>query len=680
MQNGAATNKRGRALKLFHGTTRFGHTIFDTTKAARGTSSIFTTTNESVANGYSEFGENRKAGSAYVQDDGTDKTLIKNAKNVLNADWRRITSEDVQKIRAKLMEEFRKMADAETKAMNESPDYYPPEEIETPFWYAADPFTYLVEEDERYFDENEEWAKEYRERQPLRNYYEDYKKVEEYFRDEANEEEYQRFKKEAPGFYNLFMRGYDHSDALISLEYKYKKLLDAENMFYNEKRGTVLSREELQHDIDVMRNRGNYSLYGFPGENPLEVDAQNNYWLNIKVPEIGDGLYSTDQIAKWAQKNGYTSVIIHNVLDPAVVNEYGDDYIFFNSDQVKSADPITYDEDGNVIPPSERFTSNHDIRYSLDQGDMDVREWMKGLKESSVSTMQEKLLLKQYQTLADEIKRDRSALEKRRQNLNALVMKPEYTARDRRMILEESATIEQKQDLLDDKERKMTRITSKQGFAKLMYEQSQIMNDLVNGRTVAEVRQGIENMSSELGQVQQQMAEREKEIADLKQKAVDAVKSLDNVPGAEDAASQLKQIVNQMVMNERSLRRSKARIDEVAGSAKKAGTRAGNIQKAVRAAVAYNNKLTEQSEAVMWEKKRRLLLNTLQSEHAQAMINQRQEFEEKLERDKNIRNMQAENMALRKRINTNVRKSTMRSELTIMVLVAGIKLFPNSRS
>jgi hypothetical protein len=43
-------------------------------------------------------------------------------------------------------------------------------------------------------------------------------------------------------------------------------------------------------------------------------------------------------------------------------------WIPFSSEQVKSADPVTYDDNGEVIPLSERFnSSNNDIRYSLSE-------------------------------------------------------------------------------------------------------------------------------------------------------------------------------------------------------------------------------------------------------------------------------------------------------------------------
>lgn len=43
----------------------------------------------------------------------------------------------------------------------------------------------------------------------------------------------------------------------------------------------------------------------------------------------------------------------------------GVEYVVFNPNQIKSADPVTYDDQGNVIPLSQRFNAeNNDIRYS----------------------------------------------------------------------------------------------------------------------------------------------------------------------------------------------------------------------------------------------------------------------------------------------------------------------------
>ena len=82
------------------------------------------------------------------------------------------------------------------------------------------------------------------------------------------------------------------------------------------------------------------------------------------------GKMSTRDIAKFAKEQGYRGVKISNIYDNGGGGKdagAGDVYIFFYPEEdVKSTDPVTYDDAGNVIPLSERFNnSNNDIRYSL---------------------------------------------------------------------------------------------------------------------------------------------------------------------------------------------------------------------------------------------------------------------------------------------------------------------------
>ena len=81
---------------------------------------------------------------------------------------------------------------------------------------------------------------------------------------------------------------------------------------------------------------------------------------------------TTREVSKWAKNHGYDSVIFKNIKDNGGRNykidyeELSDVYIIFNPNNVKSADPITYDDAGNIIPLSERFNSeSEDIRYSI---------------------------------------------------------------------------------------------------------------------------------------------------------------------------------------------------------------------------------------------------------------------------------------------------------------------------
>lgn len=104
------------------------------------------------------------------------------------------------------------------------------------------------------------------------------------------------------------------------------------------------------------------------------------YDEDIRLQEIIDqatedsglsGNVDTRSLAKYAKNKGYKGVKITNLMDDGGRGNFrqenpGNIYIFFDPQtQVKSADNITYDDNGNIIPLSERFNKkNNDIRYS----------------------------------------------------------------------------------------------------------------------------------------------------------------------------------------------------------------------------------------------------------------------------------------------------------------------------
>lgn len=89
-------------------------------------------------------------------------------------------------------------------------------------------------------------------------------------------------------------------------------------------------------------------------------------------------------------------------------------YVVYNPNQIKSAEPVTYDDDGNVIPPSERFnTKKPDIRWSMqDDTDYDVKAWMETVPEWSLRTEAEKALLRSYGSLRRKGQMDQLRMEK----------------------------------------------------------------------------------------------------------------------------------------------------------------------------------------------------------------------------------------------------------------------------
>lgn len=99
--------------------------------------------------------------------------------------------------------------------------------------------------------------------------------------------------------------------------------------------------------------------------------------------EYGMGELQDSGLPDWTDGYDISDIIEENDLDydGIVLDEGGDmvdgkpvkrgvSYVLRASEQVKSADPVTYDDNGNVVPLSERFNpENEDIRYSISEAE-----------------------------------------------------------------------------------------------------------------------------------------------------------------------------------------------------------------------------------------------------------------------------------------------------------------------
>ncbi len=115
--------------------------------------------------------------------------------------------------------------------------------------------------------------------------------------------------------------------------------------------------------MEVFLNTGNQLLLNDHSSVEELADLLNMSESNLtqdRSTGVVRPLYSqVNQFAAHVQEAGYDSVRA----------DYGasDEIVMFDSDRIKSADPVTYDEKGNIIPLSERFNAkNKDIRYSID--------------------------------------------------------------------------------------------------------------------------------------------------------------------------------------------------------------------------------------------------------------------------------------------------------------------------
>ena len=128
--------------------------------------------------------------------------------------------------------------------------------------------------------------------------------------------------------------------------------------------------------------KGVYAMAYRLGKN-LEVDAGGMDWGALPVSEDEyPGVYvdeetgdiTTNAMAEWAFYNGYDSITFKDVDDGGYTTV---DVIFNPNRDAKSADPVTYDDNGNVIPLSERFNEkNDDIRYSVGLSEPWVPDWV----------------------------------------------------------------------------------------------------------------------------------------------------------------------------------------------------------------------------------------------------------------------------------------------------------------
>ena len=140
---------------------------------------------------------------------------------------------------------------------------------------------------------------------------------------------YEKLRSEQPGYdtpYEALMAG---EDALGILRPEYKEIVDGI------RNGEINDSAWREMDYALTPVYLNIT-------NPERVEDQGDEWDYIDYDRSADGL----------------------VYENEYEDEGSDSYIAFRPSQVKLADPVTYDDNGNVIPLSERFNpENNDIRF-----------------------------------------------------------------------------------------------------------------------------------------------------------------------------------------------------------------------------------------------------------------------------------------------------------------------------
>lgn len=156
---------------------------------------------------------------------------------------------------------------------------------------------------------------------------------------------------------NTFRAEYDSASSILKLSDK--------NGQFAEIPANTLSEAESAMAKAITKRYGEYFAANVLAR--AKDQLRNGALAEVNIKTVGRT--STREIAQFAKEQGYRGVKITNIYDNGGRGENagtGDVYIFFNPEtDVKSADAVTYDEEGNVIPLSERFNEkNKDIRFS----------------------------------------------------------------------------------------------------------------------------------------------------------------------------------------------------------------------------------------------------------------------------------------------------------------------------
>lgn len=180
-----------------------------------------------------------------------------------------------------------------------------------------------------------------------------------------------------------------------------------------------LNRGERQELYDYVTTRPSEDMLD-EGYEIRETDGETVVYNPSYDEEFGfdrftdDGLHHgyfgtvfSQAITDWAQSNGFDAIFSEKPSESGGVREI----VLFSNRRVKSADPVTYDDNGNVIPLSERFREDDsDIRYSIDETpetpdvsenrDLTDREILGMALEGAVQSQEEYNIVKSYREQA----------------------------------------------------------------------------------------------------------------------------------------------------------------------------------------------------------------------------------------------------------------------------------------
>ena len=158
--------------------------------------------------------------------------------------------------------------------------------------------------------------------------------------------------------------------SLAEFSKAFKNVIDNKKFEYAEitneygEKETLVTADPKTYEYEYNGEKHTYKDYSFKKRfwgKPNRLDVAYEY-LASSVYRYVDMIRRTRLILDYNRQ--FTAALKSKGYDGAIQSQLGDEAVAFYPEQIKSADPVTYDDNGNVIPLSERFNpEKKDIRH-----------------------------------------------------------------------------------------------------------------------------------------------------------------------------------------------------------------------------------------------------------------------------------------------------------------------------
>ena len=301
---------------------------------------------------------------------------------------------------------------------------------------------------------------------------------------------------------------------------------------------------------------------------------------------------------------------------------------------------------------------NTRMSKSDDMEAMDAGTWIANLTPGSVQTADERDLIQAYKD-----KRISMSLCLKRQldykaKIKELEKKDSLSGEERDELENLHMKLEQQQERMEQLEKEMKQITSKEGYAGMMYRYNKVLQDFVQGRTSDQIMESVDSMVKEVNEAQAEIDKMRAEIKELENKP--AVRAIRSDMAKSGQNQEIKDLISQFANG--TLEQLSQKLESAIKAGYKAAEWSKILQNDVHTAIDYYNKVAAVAAKEEKTRVRKDLIEQLRSENAKKLYEMQDKYEQLLKDNRKARETAEENKTLRSKINTNI--SRLRKRLT----------------